>query len=51
MEKVVSDSGVTGNLLHDAHTAALCVENGISELVTGDRDFSGFALRTVDPFR
>jgi len=51
MEKVVRDSGVTGNLLHDAHIAALCIENGIGELVTGDRDFSRFALRTVDPFR
>jgi len=51
MERVVRDSGVTGNLLHDAHIAALCIENGIGELVTGDRDFSRFSLRTVNPFR
>lgn len=51
MNSVVIDSGVTGNLLHDAHIAALCIEHGVSELVTGDRDFSRFALRVADPFR
>lgn len=51
MESVVSESAVTGNLLHDAHIAALCIEHGVSELITGDRDFSRFPLRTLDPFR
>jgi len=51
MEAVVRGSGVTGNLVHDAHIAALCLEHGVSELVTGDRDFRRFAgLRIVDPF-
>jgi toxin-antitoxin system PIN domain toxin len=51
MNAVVRDSGVTGNLIHDAHIAALCLEHGISELVTGDRDFRRFsALRVFDPF-
>jgi predicted nucleic acid-binding protein len=36
---VVRASGVNGNLIHDAHIAALCLEHGVSELVTGDRDF------------
>ncbi len=51
MKKVVNDSGVTGNLLHDAHIAALCIEHGVSELLTGDRDFSRFPLRVANPFR
>ncbi len=51
LESVVSESAVSGNLLHDAHIAALCIEHGVSELITGDRDFSRFPLRTLDPFR
>ncbi len=51
MKSVVRQSGVTGNLLHDAHIAALCIEHGVSELLTGDRDFSRFPLRATDPFR
>jgi toxin-antitoxin system PIN domain toxin len=48
---LVASSGVTGNLVHDAHIAALCLEHGVSELVTGDRDFSRFRqLRIVNPF-
>lgn len=39
LESVVSRSGVTGNLLFDAHIVALCVEHGVSTLVTGDMDF------------
>ena len=51
MMAVVNESEVTGNLLHDAHIAALCIEHGVSELLTGDRDFSRFPLRTINPFR
>ena len=51
MEALVRASGVTGNLLHDAHIAALCLEHGVSELITGDRDFARFAaLAVVNPF-
>ena len=51
MMAVVKESGATGNLLHDAHIAALCIEHGVSELLTGDRDFSRFPLRVANPFR
>ena len=48
---VVQASGASGNLIHDAHIAALCFEHGVSELVTGDRDFGRFAgLKVVNPF-
>ena len=51
MANVLEASGVTGNLVHDAHIAALCLEHGVSELLTGDRDFSRFPeLRVVNPF-
>lgn len=51
MDAVVSRSGASGNLLHDAHIAALCIEHGVAELVTGDRDFRRFeGLRLHDPF-
>jgi len=40
-----------GNLIHDAHVATLCLEHGVSELLTGDRDFARFsALRVAHPF-
>lgn len=49
--QVLEDSDTTGNLIHDAHIAALCLEHGVSELVTGDRDFLRFTdLRVRNPF-
>ncbi len=51
LQQVLQQSGVTGNLIHDAHIVALCLEHGVSELLTGDRDFSRFAgMRFTDPF-
>lgn len=51
MESVVRESRVAGNLVHDAHIAALCLEHGVTELITGDRDFRRFSGLTVtDPF-
>ena len=51
MAALISQSGVTGNLMHDAYIAALCMEHGVAELVTGDRDFSRFpSLNIVNPF-
>lgn len=42
---------VAGNLVHDAHIASLCIEHGIAELLTRDRDFARFpGLRSRDPF-
>lgn len=51
MRRVVSEGGTTGNLVHDAHIAALCLEHGVHEIVTGDRDFVRFDELTVtNPF-
>jgi uncharacterized protein len=50
-DQVLRKAGATGNLIHDAHIAALCLEHGVSELLTGDRDFSRFQdLRVINPF-
>jgi hypothetical protein len=51
LDQVIRQAGATGNLIHDAHIVALCLEHGVSELLTGDRDFSRFqGLRVVNPF-
>jgi uncharacterized protein len=51
LDRTVRQAGATGNLIHDAHIAALCLEHGVSELLTGDRDFSRFAgLKVSNPF-
>jgi uncharacterized protein len=34
---------VRGNLAFDAQIAAVCIENGVREIVTADRDFARFA--------
>ena len=50
-ENLIRQSGAAGNLIHDAHIAALCLEHGVSELLTGDRDFSRFTgLKVSNPF-
>jgi toxin-antitoxin system PIN domain toxin len=52
MLQIIRASAAMGNLVHDAHIAALCQEHGVSELYTMDRDFSRFpGLRVVHPFR
>jgi predicted nucleic acid-binding protein len=51
MMRVLEEAGVSGNLIHDAHIAALCLEHGITELISGDRDFARFPSLTVrNPF-
>jgi hypothetical protein len=51
MRRVLGESKVTSNLVHDAHIAALCLEHGVSEIITADRDFTRFAsMEIVNPF-
>ena len=52
LDGLLDRSPVSGNLLHDAHLAALCLEHGISELWTADADFARFKeLRSRNPLR
>jgi uncharacterized protein len=51
LERAVLAGQASGNLAFDAHIAALCVEHGVSELWTLDRDFARFpGLRVTNPF-
>jgi toxin-antitoxin system PIN domain toxin len=51
LNQVIQQSAVSGNLIHDAHIVALCLEHGITELLTGDRDFTRFkGMGFTDPF-
>jgi toxin-antitoxin system PIN domain toxin len=42
LETVLASSGVSGNLIHDAHIVALALEHGYDEILTEDRDFERF---------
>jgi len=43
---------LSGNLLHDAHTAALMHEHGVRSIYTRDTDFHRFPdLEVLDPLR
>jgi hypothetical protein len=51
LDRTLRNGGVSGNLVHDGHIAALCVEHGVRELLSADRDFARFALlRVRNPF-
>lgn len=50
LSRVLLRSRVVGPRVHDARIAALCVQHGVEELWTADRDFSRFpGLRTTNP--
>ena len=42
MKQAILSSRSSGNLVHDAHIAALLLEHGVDELWTHDRDFGRF---------
>jgi toxin-antitoxin system PIN domain toxin len=47
---MLEKSGVVGPIVHDARVAAICLEHGVREFWTADRDFSRFAgLRVINP--
>ncbi len=51
LRRVATVGRASGNLVHDAHIAALAIEHGVRELLTLDRDFARFpGLRTRNPF-
>lgn len=47
LRAAASDADARGNLIFDAMIAAVCLEHGIRDLFTGDRDFSRFS--EIDP--
>jgi len=47
---VAREGRVRGAAIHDARIAAICLEHGVSELWTADRDFGRFpSLKTRNP--
>ena len=51
LRRMVQPEQTAGNLVHDAHIAALAVEHGVREFWTLDKDFARFPeLRTRNPF-
>ena len=47
---LMSAARISGSQVHDARIAALCLQHGVSELWTADRDFSRFpTLKTRNP--
>lgn len=52
LRALVLDGKIAGPKVHDARVAAICLQNGIDELWTVDRDFSRFpALRVRNPLK
>ena len=50
LRDLAASGGIRGGQFHDARIAAICLQHGVSELWTVDRDFSHFpALKTRNP--
>ena len=50
LRNVLIESAVTGPRIHDARIMALCLQHGVREVWSADRDFSRFAgVRVVNP--
>jgi uncharacterized protein len=50
LSSVLGKSRVTGPRVHDARIAALCMQHGVGEIWTADRDFGRFAgIRVRNP--
>jgi toxin-antitoxin system PIN domain toxin len=47
LRSILESGRVTGPLVHDARVAALCVQHGVTELWSADRDFSRFGVIEV----
>ncbi len=50
LHRVLHDTPVSGNLMHDAHLVALALEHGVHEILTADADFRRFPqIRSRNP--
>ncbi len=50
--ELLESAKAVGNMIYDARIAAICIENGVTELLTNDRDFARFPkLQTRNPFK
>jgi toxin-antitoxin system PIN domain toxin len=51
LRRCIRQGQAVGNLVHDAHIAALLLEHGVAEVITADRDFSRFPGLAVRPLK
>ena len=50
LKALLSKAKIAGPAVHDARIAALCLQHGVAELWSADRDFNRFAyLKVVNP--
>lgn len=50
LQDMIETGRIAGPLVHDARIAALCLQHGVAELWTADRDFTRFpGLKTRNP--
>ena len=50
LRTLLEKAALQGPGVHDARIAALCIQHGVSEIWTADRDFARFAgLRAINP--
>ena len=50
LQALLANAGTVGAAVHDARIAALCIQHGVRELWSADRDFKKFpALKVVNP--
>ena len=47
LRSLVEAGRITGPVVHDARIAAMCLEHGVRELFSADRDFSRFPALTL----
>ena len=51
LREVMEESGADGDLVYDAQVATLCLEHGVREILTADKDFRRFpGIKATDPF-
>ncbi len=51
LAEVLEESRAAGDMVHDAEIVALCLEHGVREIYTVDRDLRRFqGIRVTDPF-
>jgi hypothetical protein len=50
LTQLLTNANAVGGMTHDARIAAICIQHGVNEFWTADRDFSRFThLRTRNP--
>lgn len=51
LRKLAIEGQTSGAAMYDARIAAICIDSGVRELITADRDFSRFpSVRIRNPF-